>query len=227
MKSKLLVLVAALSNASMVSLFAKPDVEPAAKRTEQPAETTEERKARLAFTDSDNINLMRLLAAFISKKEAEEERQKFAAALNAGRKADKLRQAVQLSDEEFTRQAQVLVNELLDFLAMLDMARTIIQESFQKSFLFDYNNYVNQKPLLLALIDAEKAQQEKMLLEALGNITEFRKLLDQLSAVNEVLLANLPVKAKLAIKDLMQAYIEAEKAAEIRAANINEKTPSI
>ncbi len=195
---------------------------------QQVGETPELRKARLAFTDPNNIDLMKILPVVLARKEAEDERKKFAAALFAGRTADRLRQA-QLSDTEFTRHATVFVNELLDFLAMLDMARTIIQESFEKSSLVNAADYVDAPPLLLALIDLEKAKQVAVLNTTLGNVGEFKKLLAQLSAVNEVLLSNLSPKAKSLVAPYMKALIATEVSFEPTApeVSINEKTPSI
>jgi len=190
---------------------------------EQQAPKTED---PLRFKERDNRNLMILLEKFMTKKEAEHERSKFADALFAARKANILRTA-EYTVEKFSAEADVLVGQLTDFLAMLDMARSIIEESFDRSSIVNYDAAQRQGALLLQLIGKEEQEQRRMLKDAQANAEEFRRLLDQLSAVNEVLVANLTGKFKKAIQPYMQERIAAEKAAaEQGAPRIVEESPT-
>jgi len=197
---KLLLACASLTLAPVA--FSLADV-PAAKPEGQAPQAVDKR-----YTEKKSKDALTLIG-ILSEYPDQPEFQSLVKGLKTLHKAHLLR-TMEFEEAAFNEHARVIIEEMLDFLGFLSMARTVVEESLAKSAITNQADYdATNRPMILDLIDKERKEQERNLRSLLQDMAAFRKMLDQVAAVKEVFEFNLTRNPKIrkAIQPHMKSFV--------------------
>lgn len=103
--------------------------------------------------------------------------------------------------EAVKQDVQNLVGNVADMLEFLALAKPLVEDSLRLSPLHDSGYYKDKTPLLLDIVELQRKQQEERLSEAVEDLEESLRMLDQIRAIRQGLIFNVPGKVKMVFGD--------------------------
>lgn len=119
-------------------------------------------------------------------------------AMGSARAAAEIRRdydAGKKTPEAIKQDMQGLVGDVTDMLEFLALAKPLVEDSFRLSPIHDTDSYKSE-PLLLEIVEMQRKKQEERLAEAIEDLDKSLQILDQIRAIRQGLIFNVPGKVK-------------------------------